>query len=355
MTGHTMKKLIIPVSLWLSWASTASAQPEATTVTEGKLGCSQCSPPHDQQLAQDLFQEARSFLEKAQYEQAASLYEQALAHWDNPLIRYGLARALYLQRRFTEAQTHVAEVLAYGAECFDPRMWEHVQKLAASLRESLANMGKIEILCREPGAQIDVDGLPGFTCSEPVKRTRATCPKPEVRVQIENGWAITRRGGISRFVHPGTYRVTASKPGHDTVARPLVITAGRTSRIAIASAMAARNDRPGSARVQMGFWPIPAPGAREQGGSGTLVPGLLVGLGGATIAAGAVMHIQSRDAARGAKVAYVIGGTTAVTGLAVLLFQHSRDASRESRDGSGITVLPLISGDSAGALVDFEF
>jgi hypothetical protein len=357
MIDQTMKKLVISVSLWLSWTSMASAQPGAATLTQGKNGCSQCSPPHNQKLAQELFQEAISFLAQAQYKDAAALYEQALTHWDHPLIRYGLARALSLQLRFTEAQTHVAEVLAYGAACFDPRMWENVQKLAAYLRENLTDMGKIEILCRESGAQIDVDGIPGFICTAPVARTQATCEKPEVRVQIQHGWTTTRRGRVSRFVYPGTYHVTASKPGHDTMARPVVVTAGQTSRIGIASSMAAqKRDRPGNgARMQMGLWPIPVPGAREHDGPRTLVPGLLVGAGGATIAVGAVLHIQYREATRGVKASYVMGSTIAATGVAVLLFQYGRDAPRERRDGNGITVLPLLTGDSAGALVDFEF
>jgi hypothetical protein len=353
-----MKTLVVHVSLCLLWTSTASAQPGATTLTAGKLGCTQCSPPQDQQRAQELFQKAKSFLGKAQYGDAAALYEQALTHWDNPLIRYALARALYLERRFLEAHVHVTEVLTYGAACFDPRMWEHVQKLASFLQESLADMGKIEILCRNPGALVDVDGMPGFVCSEPMAQARATCPNPEARVQLKSGWTITRFGEASRFVHPGTYRITASKAGHDTVARPVVVAAGHTSRVAIDLAMAGRkHDRPEKlVSVQMTFWPVLVPRAREHGRQGSPFAGwFMVGSGATALGLGATLHSTAGEATSEAKASYVIGGATAFTGLALLFFHYSRDHPRETRDGSGIAVRPLITGDSAGAVVDFTF
>jgi hypothetical protein len=335
MTGHTMTRLVISMLLCLPWISTARAQSGANTLTQGKHGCSQCSPPHNQELAQKLFQDAREFLAKAQYEDAAALYERALTHWDNPLIRYGLARALYLQRRFAEAHAHVAEVLAYGAACFDPRMWENVQKLAAFLRESLADMGQIEILCREPDAQIDVDGMPGFVCSEPVDQTQATCPKPEVRVEIRNGWAITRRGEASRFLPPGTYRITASKPGHDTVGKPVVVAAGNVSRVEIDLEVTRQEQR------ERG-WPV-------------FLAWSMASAGAATVGVGGLLHSNADEPTNGAMFSYGLGGTVAVTGVVWLLLEYNRDAPRTKRSGSSINVLPSITGDSAGALIDFEF
>ncbi len=330
-----MKKFVIYVSLCLLWTSTASAQPQVNTLPEGKLGCTQCSPPQDQQRAQELFQEAKSFLEQEQYGDAAARYERALAHWDNPLIRYALARALYLERRFVEAHAHVVEVLAYGAECFDPRMWDHVQKLAAFLQENLSSMRKIEIFCHEPGAQVDVGGMPGFLCREPMEPTRATCSSPEARVEIRNGWTITRRGEVSRFLHPGTYIISAIKPGHDSVARPVLVVAGRTSRVAIDLAVTRRERRERA-------WP-------------RVLAWSMAGAGAVTVGVGGVLHGMENKPKNGSLISYGVGGTVAATGVALLLVYYGRDAPREKRERSGIVVLPLVTGDSAGALVDFEF
>lgn len=335
MIGHAMKRLLIPMSLFLLWTSTASAQPGAGTLTEGKDGCTQCSPPHDQQRAQELFQEAKTFLEKEQYGDAAALYERALDRWDNPLIRYALARALYLQDRFLDAHAHVTEVLAYGAECFDPRMWENVQKLAEFLQEKLSGMGEIEIACHESGAQVDIDGMPGFICSEPMEQASGTCSKPEARVQIKNGWTITRRGAASRLVRPGTYRVTAIKIGHDTAANAVVVTANHMSRVEIDLAVKRPERRkPG--------WPV------ALGWSVT-------GWGAATVGVGGWLHYKGGDAKSGAMLAYGFGGTAMATGVAILLVHYNRDAPRERPDGNGITVLPLLGGDSAGAMIGLEF
>ncbi len=335
MIGHIMKKLVIHVSLCLLWTSTASAQSAAITLPQGKRGCTQCSPPQDQQRAQELFQEAKLFLDQGQYEEAAALYEQALTHWDNPLIRYALARALYLQDRFVEAHVHVVEVLAYGADCFDPRMWDHVQKLAVFLQEKLASMGKVEILCHDPGAQVDVGGLPGFICREPMELAQATCTSPQARVQIMNGWTITRRGEVSRFLHPGTYRLSAIKPGHDTVARPMLVTAGRTSRVAI-ELVVTRPEPPKRT------WP-------------RVVAWSMVGTGAVTVGVAGVVHAIEGRAKNGTFIAYGFGGTAMATGLAMLLAQDSHDAPRAPRDRSDIVVQPLITGHSAGALLGFEF
>lgn len=333
MTSHNMK-LIICMMLSLLWTSTARAQPGAAMLAQDKLGCSQCSPPQDQQRAQKLFLEARRLLEKERYADAAALYEQALTHWDNPLIRYALARALYLQQRFIEARAHLDEVLTYGAECFDPRMWDSVQKLAVFLQERLSDMGQIEVLCREPGALVDLDGMPGFTCSAPMDEDPTTCAEPVVRVQIQNGWAITHLGEARRLVHPGTYRVTASKPGHDTVSKSVPVSAGRESRVAIDIAVAARAKSPA--------WEL---------ASGLL----MIGAGASTITVGAVLHSSARSTTQGARISYVIGGATAVAGLALLAIHYSDGPSSETRDRGGITVTPLITGDTAGVALDFDF
>jgi hypothetical protein len=345
MTGHSMKKLVIYMSLCLFWTATASAQPLATRqsrfipgsspsrLTEGKRGCTQCSPPQDQQRAQELFLKARSLLQEEQYGEAAALYEQALGHWDNPLIRYALARALSLQHRLVEARAHVDEVLAYGSECFDPRMWEHVQKLAGFLQKRLADMGKLEIVCREPGAQVALDGLAGFTCNELRDRAQATCPNPESRIQIRDGWTITDRGEASRLVSPGTHRITASKPGHDTVSRAVVVSAGDKSRFVVDRSRA----------------------AREHGQTGKLVAGwLMFGTGAIAVGAGAALHAGKGEAIPGTRASYVFGGITGAAGLALLL-HYSYEVRRERRNRNDMLVAPMISDQVVGASLGFEF
>jgi hypothetical protein len=335
MKHHGTIALLVCLALCAVRSMEASAQPTSGALAESELGCAQCSPPQDRQRAQELFLAARSLLEQEQHEQAAELYEQALEHWDNPLIRYGLARALYLQGRLVEAHAHVVEVLAYGTECFDPRMWNNVQKLASHLRKLLSNMGEIEILCREPGARIGLQGAPEFVCRAPEPLDETNCPKPVRRVEIDNGWTFTRLGKAKRLVRSGAYQLIARKRLHDTAAKPIMVVAGRRSRVEIDLAVAAqpRASRRGSA--------VPA--------------WFLIGAGTTSLGIGVTLHADANRATTTARSFYIAGGVTLAGGLTWMIIHYARPAPRKKQGTNAITVLPLLSGETVGAAIELDF
>jgi hypothetical protein len=338
MNSHILTGLSIFVSLCLAWPGGASAQHEL----KDTLGCSQCSPPSAQQEAEALFLQARNLLEQGNYTDAADLYERALVHWDNPVIRYGLVRALYLQERLPEAYLHVVEVLRYSAGCFDPRMWGHVQKLASFLKASLSDRGEIVIICREPGARIELDEAPAFTCQEsaapvsPDGQQSSTCDEPVAGVEIREGWTFTRQGEARRFVSSRTHRISASKHLHQSLAKSIMVMPGKTFHIDVDLAVVEESV---TVRRRMSVWP----------------PWLFVGAGVTALAAGGLIHGLSDNPRIAPKTYYTAGAVTATIGVLMVVLNRPRPVRGERQSLGHISVRPLVADQSRGVLLDLEF
>lgn len=154
------------------------------------------------QRTQALFAQAVEKHQQLLRGEAKELYEQALALWDNPDIRWNLALVLDDLGEYLRAYQHLDRALRWEAALAPERLREIRDRMRALEIQRLA---RIETSREEPGAEIKLDGQP---------------------------WA-RRAGRRSMLVLPGEHYITASKPGYFPVTRSVSVKAGQEARVAL--------------------------------------------------------------------------------------------------------------------------
>jgi PEGA domain len=152
--------------------------------------------------AQALFAQAVSDHQQLLRDDATERYEQALALWDNPDIRWNLALVLEDLGQFLRAHEQLESTLHWEAALGVERLRDvrgRIQRLETQ------HLASIKISCDEPGADIKLDGHPWFR-------------GPERQ---------------STLVMPGEHYISATKTGYFPVTRSVVMKAGQEVRVAL--------------------------------------------------------------------------------------------------------------------------
>jgi hypothetical protein len=111
--------------------------------------------------AQSLLEQGNVLFLENRHKEALALYEQALAAWDHPAIRFNAVRALVVLDRPVAAQENLEKALAYGPEPLE----DAVYREALNYQRLLAGMiGELEIRCGQPGVTVRVNGAVLLTC-----------------------------------------------------------------------------------------------------------------------------------------------------------------------------------------------
>lgn len=155
------------------------------------------------QQAQALFAKAIDEHRKLLREDARALYEQALAQWDNPDIRWNLALVLEDLGQYLRAYQQLDGALRWRAALGTERLRDIQARMRALEIQRLA---RIDAYSPELGADIKLDGQPWFRGAD-------------------------RR---STLVVPGTHSIASTKPGHFPVTRSVYVTAGQQAHVALA-------------------------------------------------------------------------------------------------------------------------
>jgi hypothetical protein len=142
------------------------------------------------------------FLE-GQYSAALGEYQQALSAWDHPAIRFNIVRVLVNLGHIVEALDNLDRALEYGAAPLEAQVYSEALTLRAAL---LTSVGEVAVSCREPGAEVTLDG-----------KKLLTCP-----------------GQVTRRVAPGSHQVVARKPGFLTATREPLVLGGKRARVDVA-------------------------------------------------------------------------------------------------------------------------
>lgn len=156
----------------------------------------------NQKQALALYRDGNLLFEKSACVEALAKYEQALAAWDHPAIRYNAAVCLIELDRPEEAYAYLLRALRFGADPLGPDLYKQgltYQKLLGG------RLGQLEITCDTDGAQLTLDGKPLFVAP----------------------------GTTSRHLVPGTHQIVATERGHQTETRSVVVEPGRTQRVEI--------------------------------------------------------------------------------------------------------------------------
>jgi hypothetical protein len=154
------------------------------------------------QQAQALFAKALDKHQQLLRSDAMELYEQALAEWDNPDIRWNLAVVLEDLGQYLRAYQQLDRALRWRAALGAERLRDVQARMVALETQRLA---RIEADSPEPGANIELDGQPWFRGAE-------------------------RR---STLVLPGTHSIASTKPGYFPVTRSVYVTAGQQAHVAL--------------------------------------------------------------------------------------------------------------------------
>lgn len=184
------------------------------------------------------------FLEK-RYVEALARYEQAIAAWDHPAIRFNIVRCQIQLDRIVEAADSLKRALAYGAAPLDPAIYQE----ALSYEKLLANqIGELAITCAQPGVRVTLDGQP-----------LASCP-----------------ARVERRVKPGPHQIVGVKPGLLTSSVDVVVVGGTRRAIAVELA-------PPSATARIEHrWPTWIPWAVFGGGLAVIATGAIVDVNAAS-------------------------------------------------------------------------
>lgn len=163
-------------------------------------------PKAAQKQALDLFREGNAHFEQSKYTEAVARYEQALAVWDHPNIRFNMALCLINMRQPLAAWTHLQQALRFGEAPLGERLYSEAMRAVAILDASLA---QLTVKASQPG----------------------------IRVMVDGGQVLDGPGQHSMKLMAGKHQLVASKPGHVTDSRALDLPAGKpvTERISLAA------------------------------------------------------------------------------------------------------------------------
>ncbi|WP_437737508.1 hypothetical protein [Sorangium sp. So ce1335] len=281
-----------------------------------------------------LYGEARELNRKLLLVEARAKYEEALAYWDQPQLRFYLGRLLKSIGQPLLAYEHLRRSLSGGPGWLEP---DEEKEAREKLRELVKQeLGAVEIRCEEPGAAVLLDGTPLFVGP----------------------------GTGRRMVMPGEHAVVATKRGYFTVVKPIAVFAGKEASGQLVMSV--------DTVISRQRWPAWIPWA-------TLGAGAALGV----VGGGLMWHASARheDVDQGfqrecgascppedrydyagsvfedrlAIGAIIAGGATAITGVALLFMNRPEAYRTEDRGGVKLEVRPAASPDAAGLAARIAF
>lgn len=299
------------------------------------------SEPWYQQATADSRRQAQALFEQAIDKHlqllrgdATELYEQALALWDNPDIRWNLALVLDNMGKYLPAHQQLQRALQWDTSLGAQRLGEVRERMRMLETQRLA---RIEARSDEPGADVRLDGQPWFRGA----------------------------GTQSMLVTPGTHYIGATKPGYTPTSTSVVVAAGEQYRVTLRMVV--------DHLIETRRWLVRTPWS-------------VVAAGAAVVAVGAVVERQAlvhRDAAANTLArdcdmrfvcprtrppdsdravtdhwvaigAFAAGGTAVAVGV-VLAWLNQPKAHRPEVPTSPVELIPIASPAGAGVSARVQF
>jgi hypothetical protein len=172
------------------------------TETEGRPW-TEGVPFDKRKRAYKLFLEGNDIIKEGFFGKAADKYKEALALWEHPAFHYNLGIARMNLDQPVDAYERFLAARKHGPLPISEEKYRLAQKYLDLLRKQL---GEIEVICHEPGAEVAVDGKPLFAGP----------------------------GRQSVMVRPGGHRVDASKRGLMPDTQQVVLNPGDSTRVTVA-------------------------------------------------------------------------------------------------------------------------
>jgi hypothetical protein len=263
-------------------------------------------------------------------------YEQALALWDNPDIRWNLALVLEDLGQYLRAHQQLESTLRWNAALGAERLRDVRDRMQRLEAQRLAS---IKVSCDEPGADIKVDGQPWFRGP----------------------------GRQSTLVVPGEHYISANKPEYFPVTRAVVVKAGQDVHVALPMDV----DRLIEKRRWSAWkpWVVASAGvvvtvvgasldrrafAHRDTAAAALPPPCELRLGCPPTSAPDIYNRAVKDN-RLAIGAFLAGGTTVAVGLALAWLNQVHVHRTVARPPAPVEIVPLVSADRAGVSALLRF
>ena len=306
-------------------ASPPAPRPWQVGVTDGQKA-----------TAQRWLDQGNELFVQDRYKDALVAYQQGLAVWDHPAIRFNVARTLIALDRLLEAEANLEAAMAHGAEPLAD-VWAEAVNYRTLLAHQLATLA---VRCTQAGVAVSLDG-----------EALAPCPAE-----------------TSRRVLPGRHVVVARRPDYLTITREPVVLGGQPARVDL-TLIALRD-----AAVTRTRWPIWKPWAVVGAAAAVAGLGAVVELdaratlddyraaladecgergcaGGRPSAATAALERRAVVRDRVGVSLMVAGGVGLATGVALLLANRPFTALPDQRGPRALTIAPLIADDAIGLVL----
>ncbi|XYI03249.1 hypothetical protein ACMHYB_27205 [Sorangium sp. So ce1128] len=318
----------LTLALLSSLAAPAQAEVQAQTQAQASGAA---RPWHEgvseerKQRAIELFAQARELHRQMMLGEARAKYEEALAQWEHPDLRFYLGRVLKTMGLPLLAHESLRLSMRWGPGSLEP---EDDAEARALMQELVAReLAVMELRCDEPGAAVLLDGKPWFVGP----------------------------GIAERFLMPGEHLITVKKEGYIPLTATVVTYAGaRASRVLSVDRVV--TERPWAAWVPWSF----------------IGAGAALGVAGVVLQWRAGEHmaaaeqqfeascglrcgpVRSREYSRSrteshvAVGLYVAAGATLATGAALVFLNRPRSYRVDDQSGVKIEMVPGASDAEVG-------
>jgi hypothetical protein len=157
--------------------------------------------PEKRKQAQALLNQGSGFYGKGQYAEALTWFQKAIKIWDHPAIRFNIGVCLVHLTQPVAAYKNILRALRYGKAPF--KNPDHFRQ-AASYRKLLeGQLGRLRVVCKEPGAKVTLDGAELFTAP----------------------------GEATRVLKPGKHQILASKKKFITTTKSIFLLPGKVMTV----------------------------------------------------------------------------------------------------------------------------
>jgi len=180
-----------PRARWLLLAALLLAQPASGDDRPWSRGVS----AEQQARAKELLAEGNELLLNDKHREALAKYQEAIAAWDHPGIRFNIVRVLIALDRPLDAYENLEKALAYGKAPHDESLYAEAINYKTLLEGQLAT---IEVSCTQSGVDVSLDGAAFLSC--PGKKRVRTTPGNHALIGAKRDYLTSTR---SLLVLPG--------------------------------------------------------------------------------------------------------------------------------------------------------
>ncbi len=155
-----------------------------------------------QDIAQRLLGEGNDLFLKSKFKEASEKYEEAIASWDHPAIRFNLVRSLINLGRPVAAYTNLELALKYGRAPLQNDIYSEAITYKKLL---LGQIASLEVACDNANTKVSLDG-----------KSMLECP-----------------GKQSTMLVPGSHQVVARAPGFLVFTEDIVLLPGKENSVSV--------------------------------------------------------------------------------------------------------------------------